>query len=359
MEPSQTPATPSQPSTALTLPATLERIANEITRLHTDATVLAVGSYARTKNADAKDVDLEIYRVPKEDLNRTLEGLKAAGILSELSFGGNAYVLAFAKDFADHSLNFSLPLRQSAKPKRYDPDSVTADPNMSFEEASLRRDFTINAIGMDLKTGKVLDPHRGVQDFANRTLRPLDPHFQSDPVTLPRTIRILAETGFNSSPELNDAFKNMVLHPGDRSPSNFQADRYAYEMSTLLTSPKAPPSVVIELLHKYGVLDTDLPLLSLLVQKTSGTMQYQLASVDRVWNAYKNCGNRLLLLGNVIGALVVEHLKFVNSMPDIKRQFPQLLLLSYAHGLAKVFAESSDFELVARNAVALASSLDT
>ena len=43
--------------------------------------------------------------------------------------------------------------------------SIEVDPHLPFEKAALRRDFTINAMGLDPLTGEIKDPFRGEYDL--------------------------------------------------------------------------------------------------------------------------------------------------------------------------------------------------
>lgn len=57
-----------------------------------------------------------------------------------------------------------------------------------------RRDFTINAMAIDLDTGLIIDPHKGESDLLNRTLRcVIDPNarFKEDPLRMIRAIRFI------------------------------------------------------------------------------------------------------------------------------------------------------------------------
>jgi poly(A) polymerase len=65
-----------------------------------------------------------------------------------------------------------------------------------------RRDFTINAMAIDIATGTVLDPHNGEADLADRILRLLHPKsLQDDPTRLLRAARYAARLGFELAPE--------------------------------------------------------------------------------------------------------------------------------------------------------------
>ncbi|WP_370566308.1 hypothetical protein [Cyanobium sp. LEGE 06113] len=60
-----------------------------------------------------------------------------------------------------------------------------------------RRDFTINAIALDLASGELLDPHGGQADLQRRQLRLLHPHsLRDDPSRLVRGARYGARLGF-------------------------------------------------------------------------------------------------------------------------------------------------------------------
>lgn len=48
---------------------------------------------------------------------------------------------------------------------------ITTNANLTYEEAALRRDFTINSIGYDFFEDKLLDPYNGLEDLKNGILR--------------------------------------------------------------------------------------------------------------------------------------------------------------------------------------------
>lgn len=65
-----------------------------------------------------------------------------------------------------------------------------------------RRDFSVNALALDLREGTLLDPLDGQEDLARRTLRPLHPRsFADDPSRLARGARLAARLNFDLHPE--------------------------------------------------------------------------------------------------------------------------------------------------------------
>ena len=66
---------------------------------------------------------------------------------------------------------YSIPRRERKVGAGHRGFVVEGDPDMSFEEACRRRDFTINAILQDALTGEIVDPFNGQHDIKSGTLR--------------------------------------------------------------------------------------------------------------------------------------------------------------------------------------------
>lgn len=65
-----------------------------------------------------------------------------------------------------------------------------------------QRDFTINAIAINAKTGTVIDPYNGCQDITDKQIQAVHRSiFKDDPVRIYRAARIASETGFKVTPE--------------------------------------------------------------------------------------------------------------------------------------------------------------
>jgi tRNA nucleotidyltransferase (CCA-adding enzyme) len=79
--------------------------------------------------------------------------------------------------------------------------SIEVDPNLPFEHAALRRDYTINAIGLNPLTGEILDPFNGWQDLREKILRHVSPAFSEDPLRVLRGMQFIARFHLKPSPE--------------------------------------------------------------------------------------------------------------------------------------------------------------
>ena len=128
----------------------------------------------------------------------------------------------------------------------------------SIEDDQLRRDFTINAMAMDLGTeqfGQVIDPFNGIGDLDHRLIRtPLDPAvtFDDDPLRMMRAIRFAAELNF----KIDEAAFAAITRYADRIKIVSQ-ERITDELNKIIAAPK--PSVGFDLLFRSGLLEQVFP----------------------------------------------------------------------------------------------------
>ena len=77
--------------------------------------------------------------------------------------------------------------------------------NGSLQDDQNRRDFTINALALNLSEsnfGDLLDPFNGIQDLQNKTIRtPLDPDitYSDDPLRMMRAIRFSTQLNYQNT----------------------------------------------------------------------------------------------------------------------------------------------------------------
>ncbi len=137
--------------------------------------------------------------------------------------------------------------------ERYLPDS--RKPEVVFAdaiEADLsRRDFTINAMAVEVPSGELVDPFDGAADlFARRLRTPLDPEdtFSDDPIRMLRAARFLAQLDLAADPALVAAITAMA----DRL-EIVAHERIGDELDRLLTLPDPGPG--FELLFETGLAE--------------------------------------------------------------------------------------------------------
>jgi poly(A) polymerase len=120
------------------------------------------------------------------------------------------------------------------------------------------RDFTINAIAMDLHTRALHDPLGGALDLKKKRLRACAPSaFEDDPVRILRGVRLAVAHGFKFVPETRQAMKRAVGGLVRISP-----ERLRDELFRIFDGPK--PATCLHVLDAIGALDHILPELTVL-----------------------------------------------------------------------------------------------
>ena len=126
-------------------------------------------------------------------------------------------------------------------------------------EADLRgRDFTINAIAYDLRSGALLDPLEGGADLRAKRIRMCGPTSMSDdPIRVLRGVRLAALLGFQIDPGTRAAMKDAAPRLAGASP-----ERLRDELFRILEGPR--PHACLRALEMLGALEHFLPELTLL-----------------------------------------------------------------------------------------------
>ncbi|MFC4005273.1 CCA tRNA nucleotidyltransferase [Prauserella oleivorans] len=138
-------------------------------------------------------------------------------------------------------------------------DRVGRNPEVSFgdtiEGDLVRRDFTVNAMAIELSTKTFVDPHDGLEALARRSLdTPATPQesFADDPLRMLRAARFVAQLDFTPAPRVVEAMRDMSAEIG-----RITAERVQAELSKLLLG--VAPRRGIELMVDTGLADVVLP----------------------------------------------------------------------------------------------------
>ncbi|MEI6456413.1 MAG: HD domain-containing protein [bacterium] len=128
----------------------------------------------------------------------------------------------------------------------------------TLEDDQNRRDFTINAMAIDLTRenfGALVDPFNGVRDLEMKIIRtPLDPDitFSDDPLRMMRAIRFASQLDFTIEP---GCFSAITRNAGRLPIVSFE--RIIEELNLIILTPK--PSNGIRMLDETGLLEIILP----------------------------------------------------------------------------------------------------
>lgn len=130
--------------------------------------------------------------------------------------------------------------------------------NGTLQDDQNRRDFTINALTLNLseaKFGDLLDPFSGIQDLENKIIRtPLNPDitYRDDPLRMMRAIRFASQLNFIIEKKSLDA-----ITKNKKRIEIITIERIVVELNKILESKK--PSVGFLLLEQTGLLEYILP----------------------------------------------------------------------------------------------------
>jgi tRNA nucleotidyltransferase (CCA-adding enzyme) len=97
--------------------------------------------------------------------------------------------------------DFSLPRRDSKMSIGHKGFQVEFEPDIEPREAASRRDFTINALMFDPRTGEYLDFFGGRNDLERRILRHTSPAFVEDPLRVLRGMQFAARFDLTPAPD--------------------------------------------------------------------------------------------------------------------------------------------------------------
>ena len=141
----------------------------------------------------------------------------------------------------------------------YDPSSRKPDVEFgkSIEADLARRDFTINAMALELTTEQptFIDLFNGVSDLQNKLIRtPGKPEdsFTDDPLRMMRAARFMSQLNFAVDPAIINAIKNMASRL-----EIISAERIRDEFTKIILS--SAPRIGITLLVETGLADYFLP----------------------------------------------------------------------------------------------------
>jgi len=187
----------------------------------------------------AKDLDIEVHGLTMDQLSAILR-----------CFGRVSYVGKSFGVLCLHGLDvdWSLPRRDSAgrKPK------VIVDPTLSVRDAFARRDLTMNAMGIDLVSYRLLDPFDGRQDIKDNVLRCPDARFfTQDPLRFYRVMQFIGRFEMYPDDMLQKICRTMDIR-------GVSVERIDEEFRKLLLQSKWP-SLGIRWLHDLGRLSQILP----------------------------------------------------------------------------------------------------
>src|SRR5690349_9288635 len=198
--------------------------------------------------AQPKDWDLEVYNLDAARVREILDQFGPVNVVGE----------AFTVYKLGNHLDVSIPRRERKSGRGHKGFVIEGDPFMSVAEATLRRDFTINAILQDPLTGEIIDPFDGRRDIEQRVLRAVSKDtFAEDSLRVLRAAQFAARFEFQIDPDTIELCRTIDL-------SDLPAERIWGEMEKLLLRASRP-SIGLEWLRRLGVIEKLFPEIQALI----------------------------------------------------------------------------------------------
>lgn len=144
------------------------------------------------------DYDIEVYDIEPLKFDELMAGIRASGV-------GKSYFIYKYKNY-----DLGLPRSESKTGNSHKDFAVSYinDPAL----ASLRRDFTVNAMMMNIFNGEILDFHGGKKDLEGKTLRHIDSEkFKEDPLRVLRGVQFSARLDFSIADDTLELMKTLDL----------------------------------------------------------------------------------------------------------------------------------------------------
>ena len=211
---------------------------------------MLVGGCVRDElmGVEPKDWDVEVYGVASESLFALLREAGDVNVVGE----------AFTVYKLGGDLDVSIPRRERKTGRGHRGFAIEGDPDMSFEDASRRRDFTVNAILMDPLTDEIVDPYDGRGDIGLKLLRMVSAEtFGEDSLRVLRAAQFSARLDFEIDPATTELSKQIDL-------KDLPKERIWGEMEKLLLQAREP-SKGFKWLYQVGAVAQLFPELQALV----------------------------------------------------------------------------------------------
>jgi tRNA nucleotidyltransferase (CCA-adding enzyme) len=211
---------------------------------------LLVGGCVRDElmGQQPKDWDLEVYGVEPARLREILDRFGTVNVVGE----------AFTVYKLGPHLDVSVPRRERKTGRGHRAFFIEGDPSMSIEEATSRRDFTVNAILQDPLTSEIIDPFAGAKDIDAKILRAVSPEtFSEDSLRVLRAAQFAARFEFDIDPETVTLCRSIDV-------TDLPPERIWGEIEKLLLRAQHP-SIGLKWLRDLGAVDQLFPELKALI----------------------------------------------------------------------------------------------
>lgn len=284
--------------------------------------VLLVGGAVRDLllEKDCYDLDFEVYGITIEQLQNILARHGKVKLVGK-SFG---VLRLYGLD-----IDWSLPRKDGSG--RH--PQVEYDPDLSYEQAFIRRDLTINAMGIDMQTYELIDLYGGLHDLQHKNLKAPDlDFFVQDPLRFYRVMQFCSRFEMSVDEALSKECLKMDL-------TEVSVERIYQEFKKMFTLSDCPACGLqwIDSIGRFKELIGCTP---------SALLFDQLNSYASKKNTQKLIGLWVIMAHHAVPFDVGKHCKitrdyialaanFIKGFHNDKNVIKQIIMISWAMKLIK------------------------
>lgn len=190
----------------------------------------------------------------------------------------------------------------------------------NINEDLARRDFSMNAIAINLSNGEILDPFNGQKDIQDRIIHHIkDSNFEEDPMRILRAFRFASTTGFELSDSTKDcikSFKHLLFTPAK--------ERINYELMKLFGGNNC--SKVLLEMDDFGILEELFPQVKEMKKVTPNTHHHldlfhhvveTVRNIEELYSAANDEEKKHLESVDFGGFPRLNHIKLAGFLHDI------------------------------------------
>lgn len=174
----------------------------------------------------SRDFDVEVYDIGQDALLKILSDFGRPNLVGK-AFG----VVHLASKGLD--LDFSFPRTENKVGEGHRGFLVETHLHLSFAEAALRRDFTVNAMGLSLPELELSDPYDGKGDLEWHLLRHVSSAFAEDSLRVLRGVQFASRFSLSLAPETAALCRTLSL-------ADLSSERIFEEFRKWLLKPGCP-----------------------------------------------------------------------------------------------------------------------
>jgi tRNA nucleotidyltransferase (CCA-adding enzyme) len=205
-----------------------------------------VGGCVRDKllQRPIKDFDIVVRLIALPEL---MAVLKTCGHYNQV---GKAFgVIKFCpKENPGMEIDIALPRKEFSTGLGHKDFQVQSDPQLNLGIDLGRRDFTINAIALNLQNNELVDPYQGAQDINKKLIKTVFPNsFVEDPLRMLRAVQFAARFDFTIDAQTQDEMKQHAALIKTVSP-----ERIVIEINKLFEAKQ--PSLGFHIMRETGLL---------------------------------------------------------------------------------------------------------